>query len=124
MSSIQRSFHNGVPFLFGIHRQNLALRITFPPTPRDCGQKSISGSIDGRRSKSFVYLVCCFLAGRSCAGAFDLYFIIWTELKYKSWEHRVTAALDCARSSATSPQDSCVETILYNLLSFLPSRGS
>ena len=58
-----------------------------------------------------------FFAARSYADAFDLYFIIWTELGPSSLDHKLAAALDCARSSATPPQDSCVEAILHHLLS-------
>jgi hypothetical protein len=66
-------------------------------------------------------LAGCFFAARLYADAFDLYYIILTEVGPSMWNlHRIAAAINCARASATPPQDSFVEAILHHILSAYP----
>jgi hypothetical protein len=64
-------------------------------------------------------LAGCFFAARLYADAFDLYFIIWTEFGL-SWLDKLAAAINCARTSATPSQTSCVEAILHHVLNNYP----
>lgn len=58
-------------------------------------------------------LADCYFAARSYADAFDLYYLIWTASDVQGRDHMLAAAFNCARSSATPPQDACVEMILH-----------
>jgi hypothetical protein len=58
-------------------------------------------------------LADCYSAARSYADAFDLYYLIWTASDIKGRDYMLAAAFNCARSSATPPQDECVEMILH-----------
>jgi hypothetical protein len=55
----------------------------------------------------------CYFAARSYADAFDLYYLIWTASNVQGSDYMLAAAFNCARSSATPPQDACVEMILH-----------
>ena len=68
-------------------------------------------------------LAGCVFAARSYADAFDLYFIILVESKVPGLDHNLGAALDCARSAATAPQDACVEAILHQPLGTFTRRS-
>jgi hypothetical protein len=61
-------------------------------------------------------LADCYFAARSYADAFDLYYLIWTASDVQGREYMLAAAFNCARSSATPPQDACVEVILHQAL--------
>jgi hypothetical protein len=58
----------------------------------------------------------CYFAARSYADAFDLYYLIWTASDVQGSDYMLAAAFSCARSSATPPQDACVEMILHQVL--------
>jgi hypothetical protein len=64
-------------------------------------------------------LAGCFFAARLFADAFDLYYLIWVE-PGPSPMTKFEAAINCARTSATSLQESCVEAMLHHLLSAYP----
>jgi hypothetical protein len=64
-------------------------------------------------------LAGCFFAARLYADAFDLYYIVWTEFGLSLLD-KVAAAINCARTSATPSQNSCVEAILHHGLRAYP----
>ena len=57
-----------------------------------------------------------FCGARASADAFDLYFILWTASGSSLQDQNLAAALNCARTSATSPQDICARKILHRSL--------
>jgi hypothetical protein len=61
-------------------------------------------------------LADCYFAARSYADAFDLYYLIWIASDVQGSDYKLAAAFNCARSSATPPQDACVEVILHQAL--------
>ena len=68
-------------------------------------------------------LAGCVFAARSYADAFDLYYIILVESEFSGLNHNLAAALDCARSAATAPQDAYVEAILHQRLGTFARRS-